>query len=51
MKKAETASEISMSRSQPEIAGFIRFGPVGEATAGGAASDEDAGGKTVGLSS
>jgi hypothetical protein len=46
MKKAETASEISMSRSQAEVADFIRFGPAGEAAGGGAALDEDEGGKT-----
>ena len=44
MKKAETASEISRSRSQPEIAGFIRFGPAGE-TAGGGGAALDEGGK------
>ena len=33
-----------MSRSQPEIAGFIRLGPAGGAADGAAASDE--GGKT-----
>jgi hypothetical protein len=40
-----------MSRSQPEIAGFNLFGPAGEATVGPVASGEDAGGKTVELSS
>jgi hypothetical protein len=51
MKKAETASEINMSRSQPETAGFNLFGPAGEATVGPVASGEDAAGKTVELSS
>ena len=49
MKKAETASEINMSRSQPETAGFKRFGMGDEA--GPLAVGADAGGKTVELSS
>jgi hypothetical protein len=40
MKKAETASETIKSRSQPEIARFMRFG----CARGTAAADEDAGG-------
>ena len=51
MKKAETASEINMSRSQPETAGFSRFGPTGEAAVGAEGSGEDVAGKTVELSS
>ncbi len=49
MKKAETASDIKMSRSQPEIAGFNRFEPAAETAGGSVAPDEEEGGKTVEL--
>jgi hypothetical protein len=51
MKKAETPSEINMSRSQPEIAGLIRLDPTGAVTLGPVASGEDEGGKIEGFPS
>ena len=49
MKKAETASEINMSRNQPEITGFNRFEPAVEPTGGSVAPGVEEAGKTVEL--